>query len=208
MAAARWLLTLAFLSAVTLAAMLLRARSAPHSDDTLTSRDLEPWALLGCYELEVEPWDAERMVALRGSEAPQDLLLTAFEFPEAIMLQLDSLDAWGRPLGSYRVVALAPQDDTEGLATSTGEALGSEGAERAFQVGPLRWYTRSDTLWILGSIPGARIGIALFDAQDSLVGQAGLVARAGRRSAMAPAGAWPINCATRARTLSPDPPRR
>jgi hypothetical protein len=221
MAAARWLLTLGLLGAVTLTAMLLRARSAPPPAESARSADLKPWELVGCYALDIAPWEAERMIPLRGSAEPRDAPLTAFGFPDAIMLQRDSLDEWGRPLGSYRVVALTSPDSTPpggapadraptgGAATASEEEVATtEHDKPTLRIGALRWYTRSDTLWILGSIPGARIGVALFDMRDSLVGQARLVAREGRRGAMAPASAWPINCATRARELPPARPRR
>lgn len=202
--ALRWLLTLTLLGVAMLLAVLFRTRSSLSPLEGSSDRDLNPWEMMGCYELEVEPWDVEALApSERDETSPAVRSLLATRFPSAIMLRSDSLDEWGRPLGTYRVVALAPKMDSAG-----DTAVERDVVDPVSALGPLRWFTSADTLWILGSLPGARAGIALFDRGDSLTGRARLMARAGSLTATVPAVARSINCSTREPEAPARRPRR
>lgn len=144
--------------------------------------DLRPWGLLGCYALETEPWDA---AADRFSEPIE----AAEALPRHVMLLPDSLDQWGRELGTYRAVPLG------------------EGRSEELRNG-MRWFVRADTLWLVWSAGRVRGGVALFAVADTFQGRvrASSAGRAGDLTARA--AAWRVNCATRRRELPGTRPRR
>lgn len=166
----RILIALGLMTSLTLVALLGRGRiPAPEEQAPPPRPDLNPWDFLGCYELQVDPWEADAFEAAPDS--------TALPPPTRVMLMPDSVDAWGRPQSTRRAVPLGGDSD-DPLADI------------------LRWFTRADTLWLLWSDGTTRGGVALFDEEDSLFGRARSFNAADSTDVTAPATAWKINCAT------------
>lgn len=178
----RILVALGLVTSLTLVALLGRGRGpAPEELAPLPRPDLNPWDLPGCYELRVEPWEAQAFEA-----APDSVPLPA---PTRVMLMPDSIDEWGRAQATRRAVP-----------------LGGDGDDPLADI--LRWFTRADTLWLLWSDGMTRAGVALFDDGDSLLGRARSFGTADSSDLTAPAAAWRINCATLDRESSNRRPRR
>ena len=144
---------------------------------------LRRWDFVGCYDLRVDAWSFGRYVA-----SPDSATLARLTPPTRIMLLPDSLDEWGRAYRTLRAVPQSGEFDAELLRS-------------------LRWFTRADTLWLVWSAGPTRVGVALFDHGDSLVGR-GAALRADSAQGTALAAAWRINCATSARERSAPYPRR
>jgi len=145
---------------------------APTEASPPERRDLNPWELLGCYEINVEPWEPGSTV----DTVPGIPLLSA---PSRIRLAADSVDEWGRLLDTYRAVPLGEQHD---------ESLRDV----------LRWFVRADTLWLVWSERPVRAGIALLESSsgDGLFGRAAYTDGASAAQGTAEATAWRVNCAT------------
>ena len=166
----RILIALGLMTSLTLVALLGRARvPAPEELAPPPRPDLNPWDLLGCYELRVDPWEAQAFEA-----APDSVTLPP---PPLVMLMPDSIDEWGRAQATRRAVP-----------------LGGDGDDPLADI--LRWFTRADTLWLLWSDGITRAGIALLDDGDSLLGRARSFSAADSSDLTALAAAWKINCAT------------
>jgi hypothetical protein len=178
----RILLALGLMTSLTLVALLGRGRVRTAEELAPPPRaDLNPWDLVGCYELRVDPWEVEAFEA-----APDSVTLAP---PARVMLMPDSVDAWGRAQSTRRAVPLGGEPD-DPLASI------------------LRWFTRVDTLWLLWSDGTTRAGVALFDDGDNLVGRARSFSAADSSDVTAPAAAWRINCATLDRESPGRRPRR
>lgn len=174
----RILLALGLLTSLSLVALLGRGRvPSPEELASPPRPALNPWRLLGCYELRVDPWEASAFEA-----APDSIALPA---PARVMLMPDSIDEWGRPQTTRRALPLAGSAD---------DPLSDI----------LRWFVRADTLWLVWSDRVTRAGLALFDDGDSLFGRARALNAADSSDLTAGAAAWRINCATLDRE-SPDP---
>lgn len=165
--------------------------------------DLRAWEMLGCWEVRLTSWTAtpgpvgpERGGGRAGGDARSapGAHPDALEPPSAVMLLADSVDLWGRVLGSYRAVPME--------AGRTGPAAVGEAARAARS---LRWFTAGDTLWLIWSEESTRAGVALVPHDGHLRGSARALADSADVSAGAEA--WPINCATGERT-PPAPWRR
>ncbi len=178
----RILIALGLMTSLTLVTLLGRAR-VPSPEELVPPRRpaLNPWDLVGCYELRVDPWEVGAFDA-----APDSVTLLP---PPRVMLMPDSVDAWGRAQSTRRAVPLGGDAD-DPLA------------------GILRWFTRADTLWLLWSDGTTRAGVALFDEGDSLFGRARSFSVADSSDLTAPAAAWKINCATLVRERRDPRPRR
>ncbi len=128
--------------------------------------DLRSWDFRGCSRLVLEGWS--------GDDAGFVLA------PEFVMALPDSVDAWGRPMDTYRGIPLARE----------GEAPEME----------LRWFTRADTLWFVWSNAEVRGAVALRRSQgrdrDRLTGLAIADLRGDDPDASleARAAMWPVNC--------------
>ena len=169
----RILIALGLMVSLTLVALLRRGRvPAPDELAPPPRPYLNPWDLVGCYELRVDPWEAQAFEA-----APDSATLPA---PARVMLMPDSIDAWGRAQSTRRAVPLGGDQD-DPLADI------------------LRWFVRADTLWLLWSDGVTRAGVALFDEGGTLFGRARSFSAADSSDLTAPAAGWKINCATLAR---------
>ena len=140
--------------------------------------ELNPWEMLGCYDLEVDPWESGMVPEAR---AP---ILTA---PGRLRLAADSVDEWGRRLDTYRAVPLGGDHDR--LLRDV-----------------IRWFVRADTLWLVWSGRPVRAGIALLVSAngDGFIGRAVFSDGSSGTEGTAEAAAWRINCAT----LDREPLRR
>lgn len=179
---------------------LLTRAPAPSGAEPPPRLDLRPSSLVGCYELDVEPWNVARDVrtpdggrvdaaeepATGGRDADRVAMPAPLTPPERVMLLPDSADAYARSSATSRAVPV-PEDEDH--------------PERA-----LRWFTRADTLWVLWSEHGVRAGVALFEEGDRLVGSARALSDS--IDASARATAWRINCATFMREAAPGFDRR
>ena len=177
--------------------LLAGARSGPSAAREAPA--LPTWELVGCWEVRLTGWRATPDTAASGADpagsrppsldvspAPRDAgedRPRGVEPPVRVMLLPDSVDLWGRVLGSYRAVALDPGAPTR---APVGEA--ARGARS------LRWLTASDTLWLIWREGGTRAGIALTRHDGHLRGAAR--ALSGDDDLSAGAEAWPVNCAT------------
>jgi hypothetical protein len=178
----RILVALGLLTSLSLVALLGRGRvPSPEELAPPPRPDLNPWELLGCYELRLDPWEASAFEA-----TPDSVELPA---PTRVMLMPDSIDQWGRAQATRRAVPLGVERD-DPLADI------------------LRWFPRADTLWLLWSDGSTRAGVALFDDGDSLFGRARLFNAADSIDLTALATAWKINCATRHRESPGRHPRK
>jgi hypothetical protein len=176
-------IVLALLVGLALIGLADRLRGPAPSEASPPERaDLNPWALLGCYELRVEPWESD------SSTASRPPLLSA---PARIRLAADSVDEWGRVLDTYRAVPLGEQHD-----------------ERLRDV--LRWFVRADTLWLVWSGRPVRAGVALLASSNGagLFGRAAYSDGASNEEGTAEATAWRVNCATLERETEPRRPWR
>lgn len=172
-----------------------RSGSAPSAEPLA----LPTWELVGCWEVRLTGWRATpdtlpsgadgagpRPPSPDGRPEPDDReapLPRGVEPPVRVMLLPDSVDLWGRVLGSYRAVALDPGAPTR---APVGEA--ARGARS------LRWLTGRDTLWLIWREGGTRAGVALTPHDGHLRGSAR--ALSGPADLSAGAEAWPVNCAT------------
>lgn len=154
---------------------------------------LNPWDLIGCWQLRYEGWGAVDAPLADRPSGPGGAPGGTLTPPGVVMLLPDSVDAWGRMLPSYRAAQL---DDGVRERRS------------------LRWLVEADTLWLLWSEGGARAGAALRSSGDSLLGSVRAV-RGARGAAdgdsldlNARAAALRINCATRQRETKPERPPR
>lgn len=177
--------------------LVSRARSRPAG--AAADRVLPTWDLVGCWEMRLTGWtttpDAGRPSADAAAPRPPerapegsrpdrgDAPPRSLRPPGRVMLLADSVDLWGRVLGSYRAVPLDPDAPAR---APVGEA--------ARTARSLRWFTSRDTLWLIWREGGTRAGVALTPHEDHLRG----VARAlsGDSDLSAGAEAWPVNCAT------------
>lgn len=178
--------------------LLAGSRSGPApAGDAL---DLRAWDLVGCWEVHLTGWRATPRAdppaadtaagrpssPVGASPAPRDgdrARPESLEPPGRVMLLADSVDLWGRVLGSYRAVAL---DADAPARAPVGEAARSARS--------LRWLTARDTLWLIWREEGTRAGVALTRHDGHLRGAAR--ALSGAADLSAGAEAWPVNCAT------------
>lgn len=186
----------------------------PEAASAADRPDLRAGALVGCWEVGVEPWTLtawegrrteppvpgaaggpadeepgprrvpDRRPRTTGPSAPPPPELSP---PRTVMLLPGSVDRWGRRLPSRRAVAVPD----------------SPRSRRR-----LRWFVRADTLWVVWSEGAARAGVALFADGDSMVGMARGVDRRDSIDGSARARAWRVNCATGARERKGARPRR
>lgn len=177
--------------------LLSEARSRPAG--SVEARQLPTWDLVGCWEVRLTGWtttpDAGRPPADTAAPRPPDPAPEgsrpnggdapprSLRPPGRVMLLADSVDLWGRVLGSYRAVSLDPDASDR---PPVGEAARSARS--------LRWFTARDTLWLIWRERGTRAGVALTPYSDHLRGAAR--ALSGDSDLSAGAEAWPVNCAT------------
>lgn len=185
--------------------LLSKTRSRPV--DGAGRRTLPTWEMVGCWEIRLTSWTATPEPAPAsdsGSAGPPPRSLDpaprpapgavplprGVEPPGTVMLLPDSVDLWGRVLGSYRAVALGPEEPVRA-------PIGTE-ARRARS---LRWFTARDTLWLIWREEGTRAGVALTRHEGRLRGAARALSDSFDLSAGAEA--WPLNCATGAIDSTP-----
>jgi hypothetical protein len=192
----RWIPALLAAVVVFVGLSLLRGALAPSSPELPpTPRVLGLPEMLGCWELDVGPWEA---AGTAGSETPpvsraDSTVRALLVAPDRVLLLPDSIDEWRREFTTYRAVPVAGSFDPR-------------------LRGLMRWFLRADTLWLVWSDRNLSAGLALLPRDGRLEGAGRALVESmrdgtGPLDARVAASAWKVNCATGLRDVERAAPR-